>query len=236
MSRKEFDDLIINDLLAEFCNHPDRRYGIAGFKDNLSEVDDLDAADFVRGMNAGLVKLDGKEKLYRAPRSHAGEQFFWTHGRNEVPRKLTLWIEPIITIATLSRLHFDLNWPVDLLGTQSIDYAFDVTAYLQPDFIREHIACEVKKTVREMESLVEHMRDLGASPLPDIIPSRKNARKKVEALRSRRAPILWVVGPGGRSAVFNLSYSEDDLMSFAKGSITNLEYPGPHLAQPEQLG
>jgi hypothetical protein len=38
---------------------------------------------------------------------------------------MTLWVEPIITIGALSRLHFEFGWPAAMLGMQTDDYAFD---------------------------------------------------------------------------------------------------------------
>ncbi len=231
MSSEVFEDRILNDLLPEFCNHPARCYDIAGFKSNFREVEGIDAQNFLKGLDAGLVELVGR--LYRAPQSRAGEQFFWEHEKNLKPRPITLWIEPIITIATLYRLHSELGWPKELLGTQSVDHAFDATAFVDSDTTNEYIACEVKKTIKERNSLIRIMRKFAALPPSDTVSDQeKNAYRKIKGLRARRAPLFWAVGPGGNSIAFKLAYSGDGLITFDETSIRDLRYPALPIAQP----
>src|SRR5712664_1953376 len=52
--------------------------------------------------------------------------------------KVTIWVEPIITVAVLSRLHFKWGWPKELIGTQSQKWEFDVTAYRASDLSNEY--------------------------------------------------------------------------------------------------
>lgn len=231
MASKRFEDRILNDLLPAFCNHPARRYGTAGFKPNFHNVDDLDAENFLKGLDAGLVTLVGRR--YQAPRSRTGEVFFWEHEKAISPRPITIWIEPIITIATLARLHFELGWPKELLGTQSVDDAFDVTAFLGSDTRNEHIACEVKKTISEADRLLERMRGFAMLPPDDAIrgPGR-NAYRKVKGLRARRAPIFWIIGPGGYNHAFEVEYLDDGLIEFEAASIRDLRYPASSIALP----
>jgi hypothetical protein len=123
-----------------------------------------------------------------------------------------LWAEPIITVAVLARLHFDLGWPRHLIGTQSPDWAFDVTAYQTSDLDNEHIACEVKKSDSESKQLVAFMTDLGRNQASDDHRGSKlNAYRKVQSLRLRRAPLFWAVGPNV-SHVFRVAYDDDFLM------------------------
>jgi hypothetical protein len=141
---------------------------------------------------------------------------------------MTLWVEPIITVAVLARLHFDLGWPRELLGTQSKDWAFDVTTYLSPDHKREHIAGEVKKSAAEMDRLVECMMRFGKVPSADwsVAPKGRelNALKKLQALRSRRPLLFWAVGPAGANCAFRMGYSEDGIVSFQEIAIQELGY------------
>jgi len=117
-------------------------------------------------------------------------------------------VEPVITVATLARLHFDLGWPKELLGTQSKDWAFDVTTYLSPDHENEYIACEVKKSVAEIDQLVELMSRFGKVPSPERIVTPKarelNAFKKLQALRARRPPLFWAAGPASVGSAFSI--------------------------------
>jgi hypothetical protein len=72
-----------------------------------------------------------------------------------------------------------LVWPEDLIGTQSIDGAFDVIAF-QSARHNETIAGEVKKTVAETTNLIVIMRNFGADAEAEEASSgpRRNAFKK----------------------------------------------------------
>src|SRR5690242_7228605 len=120
-----FRDQILNDFLPIFCNHPSRAWGADGFTADWSKITEEDAADFLRGIQGGLVEHVGRGQ-YRAPRSPHKEQLFWSGSTKTHPRPISLWIEPIIGIAVLARLHFGLGWPKQSLGTETKDGAFDV--------------------------------------------------------------------------------------------------------------
>ena len=224
MSINEFRNRIVDVLLPEFCGDSKRRYDPVGFKCDFSAIKEIDAINFIRGMDAGLLKLVGR--MYFASQSRAGEQFFWEGQRSIVPRPITLWLEPIICVATLSVLHFEHQWPKQALGTQSSDWAFDVTAYVDNNVENEYIACEVKKTIKEIDRLIVLMRKFGLSPLCKAKNRiEENAYKKVAALRSRRASIFWAVGPGGYGAVMRMAYPGDDRVMFEETTIAELQYP-----------
>jgi len=220
MGSKAFEDRILNDLLPAFCNG--REFGLEGFRKEWDRIGDREAEDFLRGLDAGLVDHRGRG-LYRAPRGTASEQFFWQGRVNVVPRTITLWAEPIITVAVLARLHFDLGWPKHLLGTQSPGWAFDVTAYLPSDSTSEYIACEVKKSVSEVHQLVEFMVHFGQNqPAGEFGGRKENAYRKVKALRKRRPPLFWAVGPN-ESHVFRMDYDPERVM-FKETSDEELRY------------
>lgn len=221
-----FQDRILNDFLPTFCNDPSRFWTADGFKADWHKISEVDAADFLRGIDGELIKHVGRG-LYRAPRSHASEQFFWSGAKRKKPRPITLWVEPIITIAALARLHFDLCWPKESIGTQSKDWAFDVMTYLSNDSDVEYIACEVKKSAAELDQLVTLMKRFGKCPYVDRTVARKerNAFRKLRALRSRRPPLFWAVGPGGSSYAFRMGYLEDGVVSFQEIAIQELSYP-----------
>jgi hypothetical protein len=107
MSSGAFKERILSDLVPTFCNDPARNYDLSGFKANFHDIHEADADAFLRGFDAGLTQLDGN--MYRAPRRCAREQLFWEGPKKTVPRPITIWAEPIITIATVSRLHFDFH-------------------------------------------------------------------------------------------------------------------------------
>ena len=221
-----FKDRILGDLLPTFCNHPSRGWGCEGFKEDWTNVSEKDAADFLQGLDAGLIEHQGRGQ-YRAPKSLANEQFFWSGKKSVLPRPVTLWIEPIITVAALSRLHFKWGWPKELLGTQSRKWEFDVTAYLASDPSNEYVACEVKKTVAEQDQMVELMqrfstdRDMG-----DALKSSKeiNAFRKLKGLQARRASIFWALGPDGASKVYRMTYTDRGAVIFKSASDEALSY------------
>lgn len=221
-----FRDRILNDFLPTFCNDPSRSWDAAGFKQEWHKICEVDAADFLRGIDGELVKHEGRG-LYRAPRSHASEQFFWSGAKQKTPRAITLWVEPIITVAVLARLHFDLGWPKELIGTQSKDWAFDVTTYLPVNPQVEHIACEVKKSVTEIDQLIEHMIRFGKITDQLVPPKAKkelNAFRKLRALRCRRPPLFWAAGPARSGYAFKVGYSGEGIVSFQKIEIQELGY------------
>jgi hypothetical protein len=119
-----------------------------------------------------------------------------------------------------------LGWPKCLLGTQSRDWAFDVTAYLRGDSPNEHVACEVKKAEFELEQLIDLMRRFGAGePNGNVRRGKElNALRKLQGLRSRRAPLFWAVGPDDINFVFRVTYSDGDRVTFEEASVADLKY------------
>lgn len=223
-----FKDRILGDLLPIFCDDPSRGWGRGGFKEDWKHVTETDAADFLLALDTGLIEHQGRG-LYRAPRSKASEQFFWSGTKNILPRPVTLWVEPIITVAVLSRLHFKWGWPKDLIGTQSQKWAFDVTAYRASDLSNEYVACEVKKTVVELDQLVELMQRFSTDRDPgDALKSsrEKNAFRKLKGLQARHASIFWAVGPNGANKVFRMTYTDGGAVIFNPASDDALTYPG----------
>lgn len=204
-----FERLLYGRLLPEFCNDPKRRHPLSAFRTASVRVSDRDAVDFVRAWDAGLVEHQGRG-MYRAPRSAASEQFFWHGRKRDEGRTLTLWLEPIITVAALGRLHLDFGWPRELLGTQSRDYAFDIVA-VDAATTRERVAGEVKKTEAEVTQLIAFMLEFSGSgkPLPasqNLRGKALNALRKVQALSARRVPFFWAIGPNGMHRLFAVTY------------------------------
>ena len=215
-------------LLPQFCNDRSRGWGCEGFKEDWKKVTEKDAADFLLALDAGLIEHQGRG-LYQAPKSLASEQFFWSGRKSILPRPVTLWVEPIITVAALSRLHFKWGWPKELIGTQSRNWEFDVTAYRASNLSNEYVACEVKKTVAEQDQMVELMqrfstdRDAG-----DALKSSKeiNAFRKLKGLQARRASIFWALGPNGANRVYRMTYTDRGAVIFKFASDEALSYAG----------
>lgn len=221
-----FQDRVLDDLLPAFCDHPDRSWCRDGFQTNWTGVSELDASDFLRAMDAGLILHLGRGR-YRAPRSLASEYFFWEGPKKTVPRRLTLWIEPVITVAVLARMHFDLGWPKNLIGTQSRNWEFDVTAYRSSDLDNEYVACEVKKSISELDQLVGLMQRFAVENTPTSSishPKEINAYRKLKGLQVRRAHLFWAVGPDATNHVFRVKYNDEGIALEVVG-LDALIYP-----------
>lgn len=139
----EFSRRVAEHWLPEYALDAKRGYGVEGFRTN-HRVDEFDAKWFMLGLDSGLVVSDGGGRL-RAPRSQATETIFWECGPKDVrPRPINLWLEPVVTIGALARLHLLHGWPTPHLGLQSRDGAFDLVAYAHGAGDAVAIAGEVK--------------------------------------------------------------------------------------------
>lgn len=230
-----FQELLSSVLVPAFCADPSRSCTPASFRGS-SAVSAFDARWFLRGWEAGLLQHRGRG-LYRAPRSAASEQFFWTGSKVEGVRSFTLWREPVITVAALARLHLEFGWPATLIGTQSVDWAFDLVAF-RPGDTTEAIAGEVKKTVREVDDLIELMTQYGRDPtLAEPTGGKaRNAWRKVAALRARAAPLFWAVGPDGYGRVFRVRRDDAGVVAFAAADEVALHHaPAAATSPPTAL-
>jgi hypothetical protein len=223
--RSAFEGVLYERLIPEFCGDSDRRCETSDFRGDSVRISAQDASYFVMAWEAGLIEHQGRG-LYRAAGSAASEQFFWTGPRASEPRWFSLWIEPVITVAALARLHFDFGWPKHLIGTQSVDWAFDVVTFL-PGQANEFIAGEVKKTRSEVDHLIRLMAEFGRNPRMEVPTSGKarNAYKKVAGLRARRAPMFWAIGPDGLSKAYRVRYHQRDVVELVPADDRALRFP-----------
>jgi hypothetical protein len=229
-----FATLLEQTLIPAFCSKSSRNLSPLGFRGGFAQLPETDIADFLRGWEAELLThIDNG--LYRATHSGASEQFFWSGKKANTPRTFTLWIEPIITLGVLARMHLDFGWPKSLIASQSKrDWAFDAFALeseprndLKNDDPRLLIACEVKKTRKEIDSLIDDMQWFGRYPSPTttgLNSAKKNAFRKVKALRACRPSIFWAVGPGRYEKVFSVAYLGNDVVEFQPNSPQALGY------------
>lgn len=217
-------DRISNEFLAEFCKNPKHPWRSPDcFNPDWSKVHEVDAADCLRGLDGEVVRRLSWGR-FQGYRTHNKEQFFHSHPQK---KRITLGLESIITLAALARLHFDLGWPKDMLGGESRGGAFDVATYVFDDSHVEYIAGEVKKCAAELEQLIELMTRFGRDPSDK--PKRKqeeNSFNKIQALRSRRPPLFWAVGPGGSNYAFRMGYAEDESVCFDEIPVQELNCHG----------
>ena len=208
-AQTEFRHRLLSEWLPTYCDDPNRNYPKEGFKSDSIKVTSRDVHDFMRAIDNDIVTDIGGGR-YRMPQSKAIEVIFWEGSVAKTPRPITLWLEPIITIAAIARLHLDYGWPKDCLGTQSEKWEFDVIAFKPQNLQNEYIAGEVKKSSKELDELLINLRKScaeGDLDLSTATPVRINAHKKWLGLRRCQAPFFWAIGPGGDSRLFEVFYS-----------------------------
>jgi hypothetical protein len=95
-----FKQFVLQECLPEYCHDPDRGYALEGFDPASIQVTELDAADFLLSLDKGVVKRRAR-MTFMAHRSGATEVIFWEGHKKFVPRRITLWLEPVIAIGAL---------------------------------------------------------------------------------------------------------------------------------------
>lgn len=219
----EFRTRLSNEWLIPFCNA--RGYTHDGFDGNsIEKLSSIDAQDFMQTIDSGLVIHD--KGIFSAACSKAKEQLFWQGARSSIPRKVTLWLEPIITIAGLMRLHRDFGWDANRLGMQSQNWAFDLVGYHE-DLTTELLVCEVKKTEREVDKLLEMMEKHAGTPAEaesEFTGAERNAFKKVLALRQSKCFLFWALGPNRYGHVFKVKRNDDGSVNLHQISEPSLTF------------
>jgi hypothetical protein len=115
-ARGEFDKRVLNEFLPQFCAHYD--YDSAGFNSQtLARITEYDALWFLKALEMEVITADGG--FFHSCHSGASEQIFWQYGKPGSLRKITLWVEPVITIGAAGRLHCQFGWPKERIGLQS---------------------------------------------------------------------------------------------------------------------
>lgn len=214
---QRFTHRLQTEWLPAFCADPKRLFSPSGFKESSITITEVDAGNFLKAIDSGLVHDIGGGR-YHCARSNAQEQIFWEGQKSVQPRPLTLWVEPVITIATMARLRFDFGWPAEVLGMQSKDWAFDFAVYRSATDKNERIAGEVKTSKAEIDELVLHLRaygNTGATEPLSTLPKHINSFKKWAALLRCRAPLFWAVGPGDYTRAFEVQYGLDGTAVFS---------------------
>lgn len=233
--KAEFSRRISEEWLPTYCNDTRRKYSVEGYKPTSNKVTAQDARDFMRALDHGIV-IDTGGGRFRMPQSRATEVIFWEGSNSTTPRPVTLWMEPVLTIAAIARLHLDYGWPVDCLGTQSEKWEFDLMAFKPQDLRNEHIAGEVKKSSKELDELLIHLHTFSAEGGLDhcsASAARENAYQKWLGLHRCHAPLFWALGPDSDSRLFEVSYSPEGNIVLTQTTSDRLHFaarvPSPNL-------
>lgn len=202
-ARVRFRDLVTTRLLNAFVDAPARRavdYQLD--LTSLERVSEHDAEWFVRTIEAGLVTMADGDVM--APRSTAKERIFWHGPKAEIPRRLSVVIEPIIGIGAIGRLHIDHGWPVDLLGLQPATWAFDFAAYGNVGETPV-IVGEVKSKRAEIDAMCAHFEQSFDAAGRQTSTAKENWEKKISWFQGSGAQIIWALGPDGYERIYQLS-------------------------------
>lgn len=214
--------------LPSFCLDEKRKFDPAGFKNASIILSEFDAGNFLRAIDSGLVRDTGGGR-FQCLRSSAQEQIFWEGLKSVEPRPLTLWLEPVITMGTIARLSLDFGWPLEVLGMQSKDWAFDFVVYQSPTSTKEHISGEVKTTAVQCDNLIADLQTYGQTGVNESLsehPRHKNSFKKWQSLLKSRVNLLWVVGPDNYTHLFEVQYGPEKTANFRKTTLDRLQSNG----------
>lgn len=225
-SIEEFVYRIHHDWLPAYCADKHRKFETRGFNLSSIKVSEIDAADFIRAIDLKIVTDKGGGR-YLAAKSAAIEVIFWAGNRIDSPRTISLWLEPIITIAAAARLHINYGWPKECIGLQSKRWGFDFVAYASAASDQEFIMGEVKKSGREVDKLISDLKALSTNPgITDIsqLNVSNNSFKKWTELLSRRPKVVWVLGPAATGVIFNISYPNENSAVLTEGNECALTY------------
>lgn len=209
-----FSVRFLQEWLPKYCGPKDGRTPDGFRMETLSRLTEHDAYRFLRALEDGVVvEADG---FFRAPRSGAREQLISTGSKTASPRPLTLWLEPIVTIGALGRLHGEFGWPAERMGMQTDSYAFDFVCYDSTGASVE-IAGEVKNSRADIDALLRRVSALGREAPLEIEPAstrpqERNAYKKVLGLRRDRPDLFWATGPGGEGTPNRVAWARDSEM------------------------
>lgn len=219
-----FREKLASDWLPSFCHAPHRSYALEGFKpESIDKLSEHDANWFLKALELNLVSQE--HGCFIAPLSQAKEQIFWEGSKNKNPRPITLWLEPVITIAALAILHKNYGWPPDKLGTQSKTWAFDLVGY-GSNSEEEILVCEVKKSKAEVDTLLTLMKEYSQLNL-EVIPDsgkERNAYKKVIGIRATWPKFFWALGPAGYEYIYQIKRSGDYHFDLIECSTDALNY------------
>ena len=221
----EFENRLISEWLPDFCNAPHRQFSMEGYDNkNISKLSEHDAFWFMRAIDLNIVsQSDG---FFIAPLSKAKEQIFWTGHQSSGLMPITLWLEPVITIGGLAKLHCIYEWPIDKLGAQSKTWAFDLVGY-GDDPEQEILACEVKKSEKEIDDLLMLMNKYSNSPPLEEIPAKgkeRNAYKKIIGIRRTWPSIFWALGPNNYEKSFAIERINEHEFKFNEAHNDILKY------------
>ena len=129
-------------------------------------------------------------------------------------------VEPIITVAAVTRLQKEFGWRGLNLGLETQkkgngrNFAFDAVGYGPSIPDDEYLLCEVKKTKAELgrlDRLLKKFLGEGRNNEAGLKRDEVNAFRKLDHIRKSGAVILWLVGPEGCERICRIDRSSKSL-------------------------
>ena len=226
-SRDHFAKRLKSEWLPAFCEaRPDDIISQGFDVETIDSLSEKDAFWFLRAFDLGLI--EESKGTFLLPQSKVKEQIFWEGPRGASPRKITLWLEPVITIGASARLVDEFGWPQGQIGAQSeYPWPFDLVAY-SSDQSQEIIACEVKKSEREVDKLVQNLKKFGEIPPlfeEPVSQVERNSYRKVVGIRKSWPKFFWALGPCGYGGVFAIERTKTGTFNMKQESERSMEMP-----------
>ncbi len=225
--RKEFERRLYDTWLPSFCAARGDDFLEAGFRGSGTEkLSEFDAYWFLQAVQSGYVSEHGG--FFSNDRFASREQIFSSGSKGTVPRVLTLWIEPIITIGAIARLIEQFGITPERVGAQSeYPWPFDLAVYVE-DQRSVVLTGEVKKARSEIVHLIDQMAEFGGQPSLTREPTNQVARnsyRKVVGIRKLRPKLFWALGPSGLGHAFRIDWTTGEqftLHPIAEAAFLNL--------------
>lgn len=211
--KNEFYRRLISEWVISDCNIRGDDVQPEGFDDtNFQHVSEFDARWFLEALDAGHMMET--QSVFHTSGHEVNLRIFSHLQRGPTIRKTTLSLEPIINVGAVARLIDQYGWPSSQLGQSPFPYPFDLICFYKG---RKHelIVCEVKKSHKEVDILMNWMRKFSAIAPLEVIPTNgaaKNAYKKVVGLRKTRPEFFWVLGPEGIGRTYRIARQHDGVL------------------------
>ncbi len=162
-----------------------------------------EAIGFLRGLNAGIVRVDdsGRCALPSIHRASAKPTEPCLFSRRPDGSIYLAWREYITQVGAVASLVLDYGWPLELVALDPRTVEFDVAGFASPagDAFMA-VAGETKKTQRELSKLLTQMDAVSRSTDASTQQAPTDGYKKYRGLLKERPLYFWAVAPGVRRA------------------------------------
>jgi hypothetical protein len=223
----EFSDRLWNEWLPTYCHDPKRGFALAGYKASSNKVTPVDAWDFLRALDSHVVEDCGGGRYRLNKRGRRNHLLGRAKGQITTANYVVDGASHHDRVG--GALAPRLRLATELLGDGVAQRAVRFHAFLSEASATEHIAGEVKNSVKGLDLLLENLVKTCRDPalqMATATAAQVNAYRKWEGLCRSRAPLFWAVGPGGVSHLFQVSYRSQSEVCLHEVSTDCLAYSG----------